>query len=398
MLFEKGINEFVYQTISKRTVSAKKLCSAFGVQLPAWAEDGGESIPLKLLGLAIARELEKRRRLPQYRSIDDAAKLLNESSKIIVITGAGVSTSLGIPDFRSKHTGFYSKLREQGFEEPEEVFDIHRFDEDPSVFYNLAGEIVPDLKKWTPTHQFIHLIQEKGKLLTNYTQNIDNIESNAGIQPDKLIQCHGSWATATCRKCGYRVEGHEIFEDVHAKRVAQCKQCVERLKLAPKTMKRKRSSNGSKKRRVGSHIEDDSDDDSYDIPQPGVMKPDITFFGEPLPSKFFTRLRDEDRTKVDLVIVIGTSMKVAPVSEIPRALPPSVPQIYISRDPIHHIEFDINLIGDCDTVVHELTRRAGWNLKHEMLDQDAQILAIPDPEGTKDYETVVRKIETIALD
>jgi NAD-dependent SIR2 family protein deacetylase len=62
------------------------------------------------------------------------------------------------------------------------------------------------------------------------------------------------------------------------------------------------------------------------------MKPDITFFGEALPDNFFDRLKDVDREKVDLVIVMGTSMKVAPVSEIPNFVPRDVPQIYISRD------------------------------------------------------------------
>jgi len=97
------------------------------------------------------------------------------------------------------------------------------------------------------------------------------------------------------------------------------------------------------------------------------MKPDITFFGEQLPNHFFDRLRDVDKDLVDLVIVMGTSMKVAPVSEIPNFLPRHVPQIYISRDPIHHINFDINLLGDCDVIVAELARRAGWDLQHKMI-------------------------------
>ena len=96
-------------------------------------------------------------------------------------------------------------------------------------------------------------------------------------------------------------------------------------------MKRKRSSNGSKKRRAPGDSDSDSDG-AYDIPDPGIMKPDITFFGEPLPNKFYSRLKGEDRDKVDLIIVIGTSMKVLPVSEIPNFVPRDVPQIYISRD------------------------------------------------------------------
>lgn len=61
-------------------------------------------------------------------------------------------------------------------------------------------------------------------------------------------------------------------------------------------------------------------------------QPDITFFHEKLPDRFFERFQDHDRDAVDLVIVIGTSLTVAPVSEIPLALPPDVPHVYISRD------------------------------------------------------------------
>lgn len=278
--------------------------------------------------MAINRELNKRERLDKYKTIDDAAKLLRERKNIMVITGAGISTSLGIPDFRSKTTGFYEKLIAMGYNEPEQVFDLAEFDSDPSVFYKLAGEIIPDLKKWTPTHEFIRLLQDKDKLLTNYTQNIDNVESHAGIQKEKLIQCHGSWATATCRKCKYKVPGEDIFDSVRSRVPAKCPRCLEQVSNQKPGMKRKRSTNNTKKRR-GPSEDDSSDDDSLEI---GIMKPDITFFGEQLPNDFFDRLKEHDREKVDLVVVMGTSMKVAPVSEIPNFLPRDVPQIFISRD------------------------------------------------------------------
>ena len=73
----------------------------------------------------------KRTKLEHINTIDDAASLLKTRSKILVITGAGISTSLGIPDFRSKDTGFYAKLKDMGMAEPEEVFDIFNFDYDP---------------------------------------------------------------------------------------------------------------------------------------------------------------------------------------------------------------------------------------------------------------------------
>jgi NAD-dependent histone deacetylase SIR2 len=312
-------------------MTARKLCSAFGIRIPTFMEGLPDDGYYQLLGLAINRELNKRPRLEQYKTIDDAAMLLRKSSNIMVITGAGISTSLGIPDFRSKNTGFYSRLQELGYQEPEQVFDIHNFDDDPTIFYKLAGDILPDLTRWTPTHEFIRLLQDQNKLLTNYTQNIDNVEAHAGIRKEKLIQCHGSWATATCRKCKYRIPGEDIFENIRAHTPAKCPNCVKQIAEQKPGTKRKRMSNGNKKRRDPA-ADDSESDGAYDIPEPGIMKPDITFFGEALPDDFFQRLKTQDKDKVDLVIVMGTSMKVAPVSEIPNYLPRDIPQIYISRD------------------------------------------------------------------
>jgi NAD-dependent histone deacetylase SIR2 len=331
-LHEVGASQFVLENITSEKMTARKLCTAFGVKLPKFLDDASDDTFYQLLGMAINRELTKRPRLEQYRTIDDAAQLLRERSNIMVITGAGISTSLGIPDFRSKNTGFYSRLLQMGYEEPEQVFDIHNFDEDPRTFYALAGDIIPDLERWTPTHEFIRLLQDKSKLLTNYTQNIDNVEANAGIRKDKLIQCHGSWATATCRKCKYNVPGEDIFDSVRSQKPAECKRCLDEIAAQKPGMKRKRTSNGGGSRKKRSSDEDSESDGAYDIPQPGIMKPDITFFGEALPNDFFDRLKEVDKDKVDLVIVMGTSMKVAPVSEIPNFLSRDIPQIYISRD------------------------------------------------------------------
>jgi NAD-dependent histone deacetylase SIR2 len=374
-LHDVGASQFVMENITSEKMTARKLCTAFGVRIPKFLEDAPDENFYQLLGLAINRELNKRPRLAQYKTIDDAARLLRERRNIMVITGAGISTSLGIPDFRSKNTGFYSRLLQMGYDEPEQVFDIHNFDTDPKTFYALAGDIIPDLDKWTPTHEFIRLLQDKDKLLTNYTQNIDNVEAHAGIRKEKLIQCHGSWATATCRKCKWKVPGEDIFDSVRAQKPAECNKCKQEI-ATQQPKKRKRTSNGNASRKKRSSDEDSDSDGAYDIPQPGIMKPDITFFGEALPNDFFDRLKDVDKDKVDLVIVMGTSMKVAPVSEIPNFLPRDIPQIYISRDPIHHINFDINLLGDCDVIVAEMARRAGWILDHKMIPDGQTIEAI----------------------
>ena len=342
-------------------ISPRRLGSAFGMD-PNWDMDDG--LFYRIFGMVLVRAYQKRQKLAKFNNIDDAAKLLRECRNIMVVTGAGISTSLGIPDFRSKETGFYEKVRQLGYSEGEDVFNIENFDYDPTMFYTLAGDILPDLKHFSPTHAFIRLLQDKGRLQTNYTQNIDNLEELAGINKDRLIQCHGSFATASCRKCKHKVPGREIFDAIRTQRVARCKECTKTLANQTPKPPTKRSKSKSKPRNPWDD-DDNSTDDS--LPEPGVMKPDITFFGEQLPTTFFDRFTEHDAKTVDLVVVIGTSLKVAPVSEMPNYLPHQVPHIYISREPIEHVNFDIQLLGDCDHVVFELCRRAGWDLNHEMV-------------------------------
>ncbi|KAH8428114.1 putative histone deacetylase SIR2 [Aspergillus melleus] len=378
-LHEIGKAAFVGETIGQDTVTAKKLCTAFGILPPPFLEGAPDEAYHPLLAIAISREFSRRQKLPQYNTIEDAVRLLQESKNIVVLTGAGISTSLGIPDFRSKDTGLYSQLEHLGLSDPQEVFDIQVFREDPSIFFSIAKDILPTEKKYSPTHGFIRLLQDKGKLLTNYTQNIDNIEANAGVLPEKIVQCHGSFASATCVKCKYQVQGDAIFDEIKKGVIPECTVCREKIAeeaLKAQGMKRKRSTNGTHKNRKNDG-EDSSEEEDYEIPTPGVMKPDITFFGEDLPDEFGHRLLHHDRDQVDLVIVIGTSLKVAPVAEVPGVLPRTVPQIYISRTPVSHTGFDIDLLGDCDVVVSELSRRAGWDLKHEMIPQGEKVEVTP---------------------
>jgi NAD+-dependent protein deacetylase SIR2 len=160
-----------------------------------------------------------------------------------------------------------------GLSDPQEVFDIHVFRDDPSIFYQVAKDILPDTTRFSPTHAFIELLQRKGKLLTNYTQNIDNLEFHAGIEKDKLVQCHGSFATATCVKCGHQVPGHEIFPDLRRGRVAKCDACIKRAEQANAALKRKRKRTSEGPRKNKRFAEDSSaDEDEGNYYDAGVMK------------------------------------------------------------------------------------------------------------------------------
>lgn len=96
----------------------------------------------------------------------------------------------------------------------------------------------------------------------------------------------------------------------------------------------------------------------------GVLKPDMTFFGEALPSRFHKTIR-EDILECDLLICIGTSLKVAPVSEIVNMVPSHVPQILINRDMVTHAEFDLNLLGFCDDVASLVAKKCHWDIPHK---------------------------------
>ncbi|VDK81416.1 unnamed protein product [Litomosoides sigmodontis] len=258
-------------------------------------------------------ERPKRTKLPEFNSFDDAVELFKKCNRILVLTGAGVSVSCGIPDFRSKN-GIYARLHVEypDLPDPTAMFDINYFSKNPKPFFEFARELFPGRYEASICHYFIKALEDSGKLLRNYTQNIDTLEQVAGIK--RIVQCHGSFATATCRNCGLKVNSEAIREDIDSGRIAMCRIC--------------------------SHPE-------------GVMKPDIVFFGEDLSDDFHEKMA-EDRESVDLVVVIGSSLKVQPVALLPYNVAPEVPQILINRESLPHYASDIELLGNCDDIVAQL--------------------------------------------
>ncbi|XP_044925849.1 NAD-dependent protein deacetylase sirtuin-1 isoform X3 [Mustela putorius furo] len=180
-------------------------------------------------------------------------------------------------------------------------------------------EIYPGQFQPSLCHKFIALSDKEGKLLRNYTQNIDTLEQVAGIQ--RIIQCHGSFATASCLICKYKVDCEAVRGDIFNQVVPRCPRCPADEPLA-------------------------------------IMKPEIVFFGENLPEQFHRAMK-YDKDEVDLLIVIGSSLKVRPVALIPSSIPHEVPQILINREPLPHLHFDVELLGDCDVIINELCHRLG---------------------------------------
>ncbi|TDH72031.1 hypothetical protein CCR75_002527 [Bremia lactucae] len=284
-------------------------------------------------------------------SIADFVKILKKAKKILIIAGAGISVSCGIPDFRSKD-GIYAMARKMDvvLPEPECLFQIDYFRDDPAPFFEVVRHAFATSPKPSLTHWFFKLLQNKNKLLRVYTQNIDGLEQAAGVT--RCIPCHGSFAYSACMRCKKRMLTSSLMPVIQAGIVPSCSEAHCR----------------------------------------GVFKPEITFFGEMLPDKVSTMIT-KDRVRADLLLVMGTSLKVAPVMEIPSYLPSHIPQVVINKTALtkkklkakvrvtngmvnsrsgflndkletrDEEDFDMSLLGNCDDILRYVCAQAGWELE-----------------------------------
>lgn len=250
-------------------------------------------------------------------SVEAIAELIKagRSRKILVVAGAGISVSAGIPDFRTPGTGLYANLQRFRLPRPEAIFDINFFTRNPRPFFALAREMFPGNFDPTPTHFFLRLLAEKGLLRRIYTQNIDTLERIAGIPADVLVEAHGSFATSTCRKCGANYDLAWLKRKLLPVEEAASAAAAASSASSPADLTKVRMS-------------------MCDAPGcGGLVKPDITFFGEDLPDRFH-RLVPGDVAAADMVLVLGTSLQVAPVGGIPFSVGPFVPRLLINREAV----------------------------------------------------------------
>jgi len=197
--------------------------------------------------------------------------LLLNSRRLVVLTGAGVSTLSGIRDFRGRN-GVYNEPW-HGYQ-VEEILSIDCFDRDPALFYEWAKEFVYRLEDFEPSaaHLALARLERAGILKSLYTQNIDLLHTKAGSR--RVFELHGSPANHRCRRCGATRSYGEVAPLVRAGEVPRC-------------------------------------------PCGGVFKPDIVFYGENLDGTLLERGWEEFRN-ADAALVMGSSLTVHPAAGLPE--------------------------------------------------------------------------------
>jgi NAD-dependent deacetylase len=197
-------------------------------------------------------------------SIDKLAELIRENRPCVVLTGAGISTESGIPDFRSRE-GIWRKY------DPLQYAHIDAFLADPEKvweFYGLRLNVLGDAQP-NAGHRALAELEDRGWVKAVITQNIDRLHERAGSRA--LVEVHGSIRTSSCLDCGTVVPFDEVVELLP---VPACPSCGR------------------------------------------VLKPDVVMFGELLPAAQIARAEQLAR-EAGLLLVVGSSLEVYPVAGLP---------------------------------------------------------------------------------
>ncbi|MGA8831331.1 MAG: NAD-dependent deacylase [Desulfomonilaceae bacterium] len=249
--------------------------------------------------------------------IDKVVEILVKAKNAVALTGAGISTESGIPDFRSPG-GLWSKV------DPGE-FSIDRFLQNPGRFWRLnlslkqSGEF--DLASAEPNlaHFALAKLERLDILKCLITQNVDNLHQRAGSV--EVVEFHGNFLRAVCMKCKTLEPINEVEERLMSGQedTPRCLKCG------------------------------------------GILKPDAIFFGEAIPARALMISQIQSQ-KCDTLLVIGTSLQVFPAAQIPIAVkvktPPAI-VIEINREPsaLHKQVSDILLVGTASEIMAELIEK-----------------------------------------
>jgi NAD-dependent deacetylase len=215
--------------------------------------------------------------------VKQISELLAECRYTVVLTGAGVSTESGIPDFRSPDSGLWTRVNP-------ELFTIQGFKADPAQFYNLGRVFFQMVRDAEPnvTHKVLGELQQRGLVKTIITQNVDGLHQRGGAE--RVLEIHGSMRTASCIFCRHQEPIETVISEVEEGLVPPlCIECGEPL------------------------------------------KPDVTLFGEAL-TPVFQEAKAEAQ-QADCIMVIGSSMQVSPANLLPGF---SENLIIINREPTYY--------------------------------------------------------------
>ena len=261
---------------------------------------------------------------------------------VCVMTGAGISVSAGIPDFRSPETGIYARIESivgKKLPTPESLFDVRYFIKHPEVYYAYRKVRFNDRDhqiKPKPTlgHYFIKLLHQRNQLFQVLSQNTDGLHRDSGLPEGKFIDAHGTHGEAMCAKCKSPFDVDSFERALHEGSPIYCSLCQ------------------------------------------GPIKPSVVFFNESLPDSFKRAATRAALEPVDLLLIMGTTLKVGPFNSIPFKVRESIPQVLII-DNVDSVRggslftpegTDNRLLieGDCDTICKDLTNHCEWTtqLRH----------------------------------
>jgi NAD-dependent deacetylase len=207
---------------------------------------------------------------PDYeKGIRRAADFIRGKDFIAVLTGAGISTPSGIPDFRSPDSGLWERY------DPFEVASLNAFRYHPEKFFSWMRPLAVKIENAepNPAHTGLAKLERAGCIHTIITQNIDGLHQKAGSK--NVFEVHGSMSTLTCIHCFRQYPSNDFIDPyLECGDIPHCPNCGH------------------------------------------VLKPDVVLFGEQLPARTWLKAQSAAR-KCDLMIVAGSSLEVLPVAGLP---------------------------------------------------------------------------------
>jgi NAD-dependent deacetylase len=244
-------------------------------------------------------------------AIEDAAVLIRKAERAVVLTGAGISTPSGIPDFRSEGSGLWSR------DEPMEVASLGTFRTAPERFFNWFQPLASQICNAQPNAAHIALaeFESAGHVRAIITQNIDGLHHKAGSK--NVVEMHGTLRTVSCTSCFKQFAADPFLQPyIETGKIPQCLNCN------------------------------------------GILKPDVILFGEQLPQAAWYEAQRAAR-QCDLMVVAGSSLEVLPVAGLPmQALDRGAHLIVINNTPTYlNVRADVVILDDVATTIPELAKR-----------------------------------------